>query len=355
MGLQAGPGSTVPIELISYETDYHEEGSGELVCHVRGEGEDFDTAGVALANAGRRNLDVIAVAANAAVLAPHIEVIYEARPGGHFKAVRTLGEEPQVARRMIDVDRTLLLIQTLEKHPKETRLLRAAANYGESLRRTGPASSVHALMHLWIAVENLTVAIVDRLKREHDAATLAELGAAFGLRPTRGRDYIDDREIHGYVRRREVFAGDDSTHAALRRASDGIEHGFLSFGDARDLVADIFDTAAAAVRHSILRESGLPDSDVEALMSGIYTRPLPLWRPLLVAAGRFAEDTSFDFRRPVHLRVDADIRIERIDPNEHATFAEIDTQVHALGGLAVNVEAIALTAPGQMHPVQAED
>jgi hypothetical protein len=51
----------------------------------------------------------------------------------------------------------------------------------------------------------------------------------------------------------------------------------------------------------------------------------------------------------------APLRTERIDPNEHATFAEIDTQVRALGGLAVNVEAIALTAPGRMHPVQAED
>jgi hypothetical protein len=80
MSLRAGPGSTVPLDFINYQTDYGEAGSGELVCHVRGEADDLDTAAEALANSGRRNLDVIAVAANAAVLAPHIEVIYEARP-----------------------------------------------------------------------------------------------------------------------------------------------------------------------------------------------------------------------------------------------------------------------------------
>jgi hypothetical protein len=250
---------------------------------------------------------------------------------------------------MIDVNRTLFLIGVLEQHPKEARLLRAAANYGESLRRTEPASSVHALMHLWIAVENLTVAIVDRLKREHDVRRLADLGAVLGLKPAPGKDYIDERDIHGFVRRRDVFAGDDSTHAALRKASDGIEHGFLSFGDARDLVADIFDTAATAIRRSFLRESGLPDGDVEALTTGVYTRPLALWRPRVVAAGHFAEDTTFDFRDPVHVRVDATIRTEHIEPDQHATMAEIDTQVRAFNGLAAKVDAIALTAPGRMQ------
>ncbi len=349
MSLRAGPGSTAPLEFINYETDYGADGAGELVCHVRGEADDLDAAAVALTNSGTRNLQVLAVAANAAILTPHREIVYEPRPGGAFRALRSLGEHPQGARRMIDVDRSVSLIQALEKQPKQDRLLRAAANYGESLRRTEPTASIHALLHLWMAVENLTVVIEDRLKREHHVTRIGDLGAAWGVDPRPGQDYIDDRDVRGLIRRREVFLGDDATHAALRRASDGIEHGFLSFGEARELVEEIFGDASTAVRRSILRESGLQASDVEALMTGIHTRPLPLWRPQLVAEGRFAEDTDFDFGRPIHVRLDGAIRTERIVPEEHATVAAVDSQVRSFEGLALHVHGYALIAPGELR------
>jgi len=265
LSLRASPSSTVALEFINYETDYGAEGAGELICHVRGEADDLETAGVALTNSGIRNLPLLAVAANAAVLAPHVQVVYEARPGGRYRALRTLGEEPQVARRMIDVDRAFRLIHAFSKHPKETRLLRAAENYGEALRRTEAVSSVHALLHLWMAVENLTAVVTDRLLRKHKVTRLVELGAALDVKPRRGRDRPDDRDVQGLLRRREVFGGDDATHKALREASDGIEHGYKSFGEARDLVADIFERAAATVRRSILQESGLPCEDIEVL------------------------------------------------------------------------------------------
>lgn len=348
LSLRPSSDSTVPLEFINYETDYGNDGVGELVCHVRGGAEDLDAAAIALTNSGRRNLQLIALAANAAVLPPHIETVYEARPNGSFVALRTLGNDPQVARRTIDVDRTLRLIGAFAAHPRETRLLRAAENYGEALRRTEPAASIHALLHLWIAVENLTVVVAARLMEDAAVDSIAALGVSLGVDPRPGRDRPFDGDVYGVLRRRDIFAGDDDAHRALREASNGIEHGYLNFGDARRLVDAIFDRAAAHVRTSILRESAIAEEDIVSLTTGIYTRPLPVWRPRLLARGHWTADRQFDFQRPVHIRVDGALRVESIDPTEHATAAAVDTQVRTLNGLKHVLEEVEFGAPGSL-------
>jgi hypothetical protein len=82
MSLRAAGDSTAPLDFINYETDYAQDGAGEFVCHVRGDADSLETAAVALTNSGRRNLQLIALAANAAVLPPHLEAAYEPHAGG---------------------------------------------------------------------------------------------------------------------------------------------------------------------------------------------------------------------------------------------------------------------------------
>ncbi|MEA2184357.1 MAG: hypothetical protein QOF69_3542 [Solirubrobacteraceae bacterium] len=221
LGLIAAADSTVPLDFINYETDYESDGSGELVCHVRGDADSLEAATVPLTNSGRRNLQLIALSANAAVFQPHLEAVYEPRAGGRFIALRLLGSDPQAARRLIDVERTLELIAVLGVHPRETRLLRAAENYGEALRRTEPAASVHALLHLWMAVESLTVVIADRAREETEVDSLSALGVELGVQPRPGREKPHDADVYGVLRRREVFADDEDVHRALREASNG--------------------------------------------------------------------------------------------------------------------------------------
>ncbi|MBJ7329890.1 MAG: hypothetical protein JHC95_08340 [Solirubrobacteraceae bacterium] len=346
MQLRAAPDSSAPLEFISYKTEYGADGVGELVCHVRGEAEDLDAAATSLTNSGRRNLQLIALSANAAVLDPHLEAAYEPIAGGAFVALRTLGGYPVVARRTIDVDRTLRLIQAFAVHPRETRLLRATANYGEALRRTGPAASVHALLHLWMAVESLTIVVADRAKAEAGVESIPALGQALNIKPRPGRDQPNDGDVFSALRLRDIFAGDETIHRALREASNGIEHGYLSFGDARVLVGEIFEQAARGIRDAILRESGLSKPDATALRSGAYERPLPAWRPIVVATGSWAPDTDFDFEQPVHLRVDGSIHLAKVDPLKHATEANLDSQVRTLDGLEHRLDRVSLGAPG---------
>jgi hypothetical protein len=348
LSLHPGPGSTEPIEFINYETDYSDVAAGELVSHVRGHSPDLDSAGIALRNAAVRNLQILAVAANAAILAPHLLLIYEPRAGGRFRLFRTLGWDPQGARRIVDVDRTGTLVQAFDRHPKQDRLLRAAENYGESLKRIHPASPMEAAIHLWIAVENLTEVVADRLKGEYGAATLVDVGVELGLKPEKPGQDLDPRSVRGEIRRRAIFDGDNKTYKALREASDGIEHGYLSFGEARDRVDQIFEPAASAIRRSILRESGLPADDVDALLGGVFTRPLPLWRPVLVADGSFSDTTGFDFvNRPAHMRLDSAWQIHSIDPSRHATEASFEPHVSSHDGLEHALERVGLAAPGE--------
>jgi len=346
ISLRAGPASTEPLEFINYETDYSDEAVGELVAHVRGEAHDLDDALTRLSNAAVRNLSIISVAANAAILSPHLHVAYEALPGGRFKAVRTLGADPQAAHRVIDIDRTGELLEAFDRHAKEIRLLRAAENYGESLRRILPVSSIHALMHLWIAVENLTRVVAERMQREHGAATISVLGLALGVEPRPGQTAPDARDVSSEIRRQHIFDGADDVHKALREASDGVEHGYLSFGEAREGGEKVFDRAAQLVRQSILRESGVPTTSIEALMTGIYTRPLPLWRAQVFTEGTLGPDTNVSFEDPISLRPEADLRIESITPDEHATTVALDARVPSFDGV---VERIALSAPGEFR------
>jgi uncharacterized protein YbaR (Trm112 family) len=346
----AGPGATEPIEFIQYRTEYSEVGAGELVAHVRGEATDISDAIWRLLAPAVRNLSTLTLATNAAILVPHLQVAYEPRPGGRFRAIRTLGADPPGALRAIDVLRTGWLIEAIDRHPKEARLVRAVENYAEALRRIQPLTSIPALMHLWIAVENVTRVVTARLEREHGVARTSDLGEVLGVLPRPKKDFIDVRDVTGEVRRRYVFEGDEEAHTSLRRASDGVEHGFSSFGKARELASGIFDRAAQHVRRSILRESGLSDENVETLATGIYAAPLPLWRSQVITEGILSSDTDFDFdRRPMHIRPEARLRVESIASDDHATSVAVDVEMTAPGCPEIQVERSGLDAPGGFH------
>ena len=127
---------------------------------------------------------------------------------------------------------------------------------------------------------------------------------------------------------------------SLRKASDGVEHGFSSFGKARELAGGgVFERAAQHVRRSILRESGLSNENVESLATGIYASPLPLWRSQVITEGILSSDTEFDFgRRPMHIRPEARLRVESVASDEHATSVAVDVEITTPGCPEIQAE-----------------
>jgi hypothetical protein len=148
--LRAGPRSTVPIDSISYFTDYDEGVPGDLLCHVRGRADDMEAATRELGNSGLRNLQLLATAANAAIMRPYATTVYQPELGGAFRASRVFGEDPQTARRTLDPAAAGALIEAVDAQSNTDRLVRACENYGESLRQIFPESLIHAANHLWI-------------------------------------------------------------------------------------------------------------------------------------------------------------------------------------------------------------
>jgi hypothetical protein len=155
----------------------------------------------------------------------------------------------------------------------------------------------------------LTRVIADRLKVEHGTEDLAEILE------------VDDRsDLDPAIRRREVFQGDLDTYRDLRKASDGIEHGYLSFGKARALINAVFPQAAAHVRRCILNESGLSAEFLSAMHDDEFDRPLPLWRPVATATGRIEGVGDLDLAdTPLQVEIAGRLEVDSYDPEAHQT------------------------------------
>jgi hypothetical protein len=107
---------------------------------------------------------------------------------------------------------------------------------------------------------------------------------------------------------------------------------------------------------AILREGGLATSDIEFLTTGEFEKPLPLWRPTVVANGRFEDDVAFDFdSSPAHVRIDGDIEVTNLRAEEHATETELKANVTSRDGLQIEVSEVGFSAPGTMEAALGED
>jgi hypothetical protein len=272
-----------------------------------------------LGNIGGTNLPALSLAANAAMLPPSSIVAYEAKDGGSYVAIGNVDPSPiQTARRTISSTLCSAFITAVDSHPDTRRLRLAITNYTESLTRLHPDVGVAAGLHLFIAVENLTDVIARRLQRERDLAGRSELAAELGLHPRAGEDFVRDGEIRGCLRREYIFESDVEAHTKLKRLSDGVEHGFIDFAEAREIAEEWFWPAATQVRRSVLRESGLDAASIDELLTAVYKRPLALWSVRAVATGLLrGPSAAFDALLDLHL--EGRIEGQTIDPKEHAT------------------------------------
>ena len=244
---------------------------------------------------------------------------------------------------------TSAFVSAVDSHPDTHRLRLAITNYTESLTRLHPDVGVAAGLHLYIAVENLTDVIAHRIQRERDLAGRSELAAELGLRPRAGEAFVRDGEIRGCLRRDYIFDSNAEAYRKMKRLSDGIEHGFMDFAEARELAEEWFLPAAAQVRRSIFRESGLDAASATELLTGVYERPLALWSVRAVATG-ILRAQSGAFNNPLDLHVAGRIEDQTFSPEGHLTRSSLRLEVRT--GADVNHESTGLhvAAPGSLNP-----
>jgi len=159
----------------------------------------------------------------------------------------------------------LPVIDKLSQHRFNERLLTAIGQYVIALEYWKLGSETLSTAHLFIGMETL-VKIVRQLEIEKNHLTTSEeLANAWGIQVA---------DLDSKIRQNILFDGDLSTHRDAKKASDGFEHGFLSFNQIRPLAIGVRDKTAYLLRRAIIDILEVPEDIRTQLLSAPYNQPL---------------------------------------------------------------------------------
>lgn len=166
------------------------------------------------------------------------------------------------------------VLEVLPKHQKTDRLHRALSYYHQALIHWRPGAELNALAWMYMGVEALTpIALQAYLDRER--IDKPELLRRWG---------IDLTQLDPEVRRRLIFLDDTPTYRSAKAASDGLEHGFLTFDEIRTHAEAAFLPTARYLRGAILHQIGLSTQTVDALLNAPYDSPFYLYYTKFIRA-----------------------------------------------------------------------
>ena len=299
----AGPMSTVPViavrlrNMVQYVADDRSEGAPVFVRGFTVEAAGLFSSGEAavsvLGNLANSYFQVLALAGNAAIDTPEDLVAYappaSAEDRGEYVVQRhSLPRSPAAKLRKLPAADLMSLVQAFNEHPAEEQLHRGMAHYRSALGYLDPQNRVLAAEALWMAVENVSQVILNRLRIENgltpDGDGKHQLALKLGFAPRSASDRQHLNALDGYIRRELIFAGDRECYKGLKELSDGFEHGYLSFGEIQ-LHSLATDSAFGYLREALLREIGVPDDS--GLFADDLRRPLGDWDPALELRGHY--------------------------------------------------------------------
>lgn len=234
----------------------------ELVIEVKGRAGSLDEAGARFSMIARPIANMIAFVANVRVGPLEAHLAFDSDPDRterQFLEVFLPDERGGFSQGRI-IRRHLLEVACpagASLPVDGPRVGRALRQYELALREWYVGGEWLALSHLWIAVENLTEAVVRRtmLELSKTDEELAQMLDVMTDDPERPRWQQIMRE---QVREQIIFDGDHDTYTTAKKASDGLEHGFLELDEvARRAIASA-DTTFTCVRRTIIDLLDLP-------------------------------------------------------------------------------------------------
>lgn len=158
---------------------------------------------------------------------------------------------------------TIKLAGALWGHPDRERLMVTAAHYREALRLWREGAKPLVLLHLYIAVEALTKAVI-RYECARRQCTVEALMKAFSVEVTANNAQY---RLQNQVAEKLIFNGDKATLKAARDASNGIEHGYGKFQEIWGMPFDVNRQTARYIRTALLSILDL-DQEVSAALLG---------------------------------------------------------------------------------------
>jgi hypothetical protein len=249
---------------------------GQLWIDVRGDARTVDEALEPFANAALNILPILTLSANAAIGLPDIELGFDNTVGiterDYFQSYIPPERDIPYPGRGIDVPATAELVKAIDAHPSSERLIRGANQYRIALQSWRLGRETFSLAYLWMAAEAITKAKV-RAECEARRITEPDLAAELGIE----RQQFRGDRLEQAIRRNLLLKGDDEVYKKAREASDGFEHGYLSYGKIRKLSQDVRHRMAGYVRTALLEMCELDSTTFSKLTSDPFDKPLGHW------------------------------------------------------------------------------
>ena len=229
----------------------------ELWVEVSGPGNDLTDAIAKAVQAASTCVGLLCVAMNAATELLTVEIAFDGADEHemHEFFQNFLVDESGLPRlaRLVRAEPFVEFFNQLIVHERADRLLMATFQYEIALRYFLPGRESLALAHLYMAMEALTVIVREReIERYGGRQALLD---AWGIEPKRCRDcsaQIGVGDLDAQIRRRILLGGDDEVYRDAKKASDGLEHGFLSGAEINRYATRHLEQLARLVRHAIL-------------------------------------------------------------------------------------------------------
>jgi len=234
---------------------------------IRGDAASIEDAEQRLGGAVRDPLSIVALASNAAVADPlavacHGLDLSVRQPFVGYQTPAAHTWFPPGSRR-IDVDATHALLAAVGCQPRIDLLHRAIESYRRALAHWVPEEHLLAGEFLFIAAETLSRFLIES-RATSAGMTPKNLARAAGLNAEGLRA--------GYLRD-EVFHGDAPAHDAMRDASNGFEHGYMSVRDVRGLLEGALERSMGLVRRALIEATGMHGSMAARLLDDRYDAP----------------------------------------------------------------------------------
>lgn len=146
------------------------------------------------------------------------------------------------------------------------RITRAVQQYGLALREWYIGGEYLALSHLFMAVEALVPLAVTR-RLADDGLTLPQLAEFYEIEMEGDRAYRGRQLLDAQVRLDNIFESDVDTHRTAKKASDGLEHGFLNLSEVAKHAIASADKTFHYVRKTILWLLRVPEPEATELLN----------------------------------------------------------------------------------------
>ncbi len=187
---------------------------GHIWLEVSGSASSLDEAAEQFSRSAVVFLPVVAIAANASVDDPEMELAFETTATASerdFLQCHIPDEQGAPRRgRRIDPIATVALLEAIQRSVHRERVLRAVNQYRLSLQSWRFGYESIAVAHLWMAAEALTKAVLRAEIQRRGLTSEADLASALG---------VDIKVLDSTIRRQIIFAGDTECYENGKGAS----------------------------------------------------------------------------------------------------------------------------------------